>query len=137
VDRTPELSSETEGLGQFPVNRFFSINSDHYYALRYTTQNVIVMRDPSLLVLASLAGGKKHGYAIMQDIRSFGGVSLGPGTLYGAITRLERRGLIRPADPKGRRQPYEITGAGRAYLNSWLASLGRVVRIGLRRLQKA
>jgi DNA-binding PadR family transcriptional regulator len=102
-----------------------------------TTHDVIAMRDPSLLVLASLAGGKKHGYAIMQDIRSFAGVSLGPGTLYGAITRLERRGLIRPVDSKDRRQPYAITSAGRAYLNSRLASLGRVVRIGLQRLQNA
>jgi DNA-binding PadR family transcriptional regulator len=46
------------------------------------------MSDPSLLVLASLADGQKHGYAMMEDIRRFANIRLGPGTLYGAITRL-------------------------------------------------
>ena len=41
--------------------------------------------DPTLLVLASLADGDKHGYAMMTDILAFAGVELGPGTLYGAI----------------------------------------------------
>jgi hypothetical protein len=44
--------------------------------------------DPAFLVLASLADGDKHGYAMMEDIARFAGVRLGPGTLYGAITRL-------------------------------------------------
>jgi DNA-binding PadR family transcriptional regulator len=47
------------------------------------------MGDPSLLILASLTDSPKHGYAIMEDIQRFAGVRLGPGTLYGAITRLE------------------------------------------------
>jgi len=54
------------------------------------------MTDPNLLVLASLAEGDKHGYAMMVDIERFAGVRLGPGTLYGAITRLEEQGWIRP-----------------------------------------
>jgi DNA-binding PadR family transcriptional regulator len=92
------------------------------------------MSDPSLLVLSSLAGGDKHGYAMMEDIELFAGVRLGPGTLYGAITRLEERGWIRPVDSKDRRQPYTITRAGREYLSHQLANLNRVVRAGLRRL---
>jgi len=60
--------------------------------------------DPSLLILASLADGEKHGYAMMEDIQQFAGVRLGPGTLYGAITRLEERGWIRALDAE--------TGAG-------------------------
>lgn len=95
------------------------------------------MSDPSLLVLSSLAGGDKHGYAIMEDIDRFAGVRLGPGTLYGAITRLEERGWIRPVPPKDRRQPYTITGAGREHLYHQLANLDRVVRAGLRRLRNA
>ena len=51
------------------------------------------MSDPTLLVLASLADGAKHGYAMMVDIQSFANIRLGPGTLYGAITRLEQRVL--------------------------------------------
>ena len=95
------------------------------------------MSDPTLLVLSCLAGGDKHGYAMMEDIERFAGVRLGPGTLYGAITRLERRGWIRPVNSKDRRQPYTITGAGREHLHDQLASLGRVVRTGLRRLENA
>ena len=93
------------------------------------------MSNPSLLVLSSLAGGDKHGYAMMEDIERFAGVRLGPGTLYGAITRLEERGWIRPVNAKDRRRPYTITGAGREYLHDQLANLGRIVRAGLRRLE--
>jgi DNA-binding PadR family transcriptional regulator len=95
------------------------------------------MSDPTLLVLSSLAEGDKHGYAMMEDIERFAGVRLGPGTLYGAITRLEERGWIRPVGSKERRQPYTITGAGREYLREQLANLDRVVRAGLRRLKNA
>ena len=95
------------------------------------------MSDPSLLVLSSLAGGNKHGYAMMEDIERFAGVRLGPGTLYGAITRLEECGWIRPIDSKDRRQPYAITGAGREHLQNQLANLDRIVRAGLRRLRNA
>jgi hypothetical protein len=40
--------------------------------------------DPSLLILASLASGPKHGYAMMEDIAAFCGTQLEPGTLYAA-----------------------------------------------------
>jgi DNA-binding PadR family transcriptional regulator len=49
--------------------------------------------DPEMLILASLADGRKHGYAIMKDIGSFSGNTLLPGTLYTAITRLVEKGL--------------------------------------------
>jgi DNA-binding PadR family transcriptional regulator len=95
------------------------------------------MSDPSILVLSSLAGGDKHGYAMMEDIERFAGVRLGPGTLYGAITRLEERGWIAPVSSEDRRQPYTITGAGREHLDEQLAHLGRIVRAGQRRLENA
>ena len=95
------------------------------------------MSDPTILVLSSLADGDKHGYSIMADVEVFAGVRLGPGTLYGAITRLEERGLIRPISSDDRRQPYRITAAGRQYLKDELASLDQVVRIGQRRLRDA
>ena len=95
------------------------------------------MSDPTLLVLASLADGDKHGYAMMDDIQRFANIRLGPGTLYGAITRLEQRGWIRPVKSQERRQPYCITSAGRRYLEEKLASLNLVVKIGLTRLKRA
>jgi DNA-binding PadR family transcriptional regulator len=94
------------------------------------------MSDPSLLVLASLADGDKHGYAMMMDIQAFAKVELGPGTLYGAITRLEQRGFIRPVSSADRRQPYRLTAAGRRYLEEQLAGLESLVRVGLRRLRQ-
>ena len=95
------------------------------------------MSDPSLLILASLAEGDKHGYAMMEDIERFAGVRLGPGTLYGAITRLEERGWIRPVQSGGRRQPYAITASGRKVLEEETAGLERVVRTALKRLKHA
>lgn len=95
------------------------------------------MTDPTLLVLASLADGDKHGYAMMEDIQRFAAVRLGPGTLYGAITRLEERGWIRPVNTDDRRQPYRITGAGREYLEEQVASLDRVLKTAAKRLKHA
>ena len=95
------------------------------------------MSDPTLLVLSSLADGDKHGYAMMQDIEAFAGVRLGPGTLYGAITRLEEHGWIRPAGARSRRQPYTITSSGREHLRAELASLRQLVKTGLSRMKHA
>jgi DNA-binding PadR family transcriptional regulator len=95
------------------------------------------MSDPTLLVLASLAAGDKHGYAMMLDIESFAGVRLGPGTLYGAITRLEETGWIRPVGPRSRRQTYRISGAGRQHLKARLQSLSQLVATAIGRLNEA
>ncbi len=91
--------------------------------------------DPGLLVLSSLAGGPRHGYAITRDVEEVAGVKLGPGTLYGALSRLEDKGLINALPSEERRRPYEITGAGRAALAEQLAMLERVVDSGLSRLR--
>ena len=95
------------------------------------------MSDPTVLVLSSLAEGDKHGYAMMQDIESFAAIKLGPGTLYGAITRLEEHGWIRPVGAKSRRQPYTITPSGRRHLQQELATLQQVVKTGLSRVKHA
>jgi DNA-binding PadR family transcriptional regulator len=93
--------------------------------------------DPGLLVLSSLAAGPKHGYAITQDIQEVAGVRLGPGTLYGALSRLEERGLIEALPSEDRRRPYRLTAAGAAALSEQLRMLDRVVSTGLKRLQAA
>jgi DNA-binding PadR family transcriptional regulator len=96
------------------------------------------MSDPALLVLSSLADGDKHGYAMMEDIERFAGVRLGPGTLYGAIARLEQRGWIRPVrSVEDRRQPYTLSAQGRRYLEEQLSELNQIVRTGLKRLRHA
>ena len=93
--------------------------------------------DPCLLVLASLADGDKHGYAMMEDIERFASVKLGPGTLYGAITRLEENGWIAPVPSEDRRQPYTLTPLGRKSLEEELAALNGVVKTALKRLKHA
>lgn len=93
--------------------------------------------DPPLLIMTSLAEGPKHGYALLQDIESFAGVRLGPGTLYGAIGRLEERGLIEPAAPEGRARPYRLTASGLAALQARLSDLSAIVGEGQARLQGA
>ena len=67
--------------------------------------------EPWLLVLTSLADGPKHGYAIIADVAAFSGVRLEPGTLYRALSRLERRGWVRPLATAGRGRSYEIAAA--------------------------
>ena len=93
--------------------------------------------DPPLLILTSLASGPKHGHALLLDIESFSGARLGPGTLYGAITRLERRGLIEPLGSDDRRRPYRITAAGSEFLDAALAELRRIVDEGTARTRRA
>lgn len=90
--------------------------------------------DPALLILASLAGGEKHGYAMMEDIEATTGVHLGPGTLYGAISRLEVEGLIEALPADERRRPYRLTRQGSVFLRQYLASLQKFVSIGFERL---
>jgi DNA-binding PadR family transcriptional regulator len=90
--------------------------------------------DPPLLILVSLADGPKHGHALAKDIEGFAGVTLGPGALYGAITRLDERGLIEPLPGDDRRRPYRITAAGSAALAGALADMRRIARTGLARL---
>src|SRR6202050_1597419 len=87
--------------------------------------------DPPLLILVSLADGPKHGHALAKDIEAFAGVRLGPGALYGAITRLVERGLIEPLGSDDRRRPYRITPPGSAALAETLADLRRVTRAGV------
>jgi DNA-binding PadR family transcriptional regulator len=95
------------------------------------------VNDAGLLVLTSLSSGPKHGHAVLLDIDSFAGVRLGPGTLYGAITRLEERGLIEPLATDDRRRPYRITAAGTTALADSLQSMRRIVAAGTTRLQAA
>jgi len=92
--------------------------------------------EPPVLILTSLADGPKHGYALTKDIERFAGVSLGPGTLYGAIGRLEERGFIEPS-PAGadeRRRPYRITAAGRVALTEAVRAMRTLADEGAARL---
>jgi DNA-binding PadR family transcriptional regulator len=91
--------------------------------------------DAGLLILASLAAGPKHGYAMLEDIEGLAGVRMGPGTLYTTLARLQQHGWIEalPAQDT-RRRPYRLTGAGAAVLRAQLLRLERFTSAGLRRM---
>jgi DNA-binding PadR family transcriptional regulator len=92
---------------------------------------------PATLILASLADGAKHGYALTKDIESFAGVRLAPGTLYEALARLQAQGLIEPVESHDRRRPYRLTAVGATTLRAQLAAQRRVADVGLRRLAQS
>jgi DNA-binding PadR family transcriptional regulator len=92
---------------------------------------------PATLILSSLAGGSKHGYALTADIASFAHVRLQPGTLYGALSRLEKGGLIEALEESGRRRPYALTTKGRTALAAHLTAQRETASVGLRRLAAA
>jgi DNA-binding PadR family transcriptional regulator len=98
-----------------------------YYA---SCSNLRTVNDPTILILTSLSSGERHGYALQQDIERFAGVRLGPGTLYGAIGRLEERGLIEPVGDDGRRRTYRLTAAGVSALERSLHQMRTIVEEG-------
>ncbi len=88
-----------------------------------------------LLLLAILAGGALHGYAVIEALRerSGGAFDLPEGSVYPALHRLEAAGLLtsRWAEANGRRRrEYEVSGAGREALKArqaeWDAFTGAV-----------
>jgi DNA-binding PadR family transcriptional regulator len=87
-----------------------------------------------MLVLTSLASGPKHGYALIKDVEDFAGVKMGPGTLYGCLTKLEEAGLIEALPAQDRRHPYRITAQGSATLRERLSESARIAKLGLQRL---
>lgn len=102
-----------------------------------TTRTPRELLTPAALhVLLSLAEGERHGYGIKLDVeeRTAGALSLGPGTLYEAIHRMEKSGWIEePArrrdraktDP--RRKYYRLTKEGRDRLKQELERLQDIV----------
>ena len=109
-----------------------------------STRHVVIARDnkglghysdPPLLVLASLANGPKHGHAMIEDIACLSGTRLDPGTLYGAIARLEKQGWIEPLPAEERRRPYQITHDGLSVLRAQLKTLQQFTKAGLGRLE--
>jgi DNA-binding PadR family transcriptional regulator len=90
-----------------------------------------------LLILVSLADGAKHGYAMQDDIAALTDERPGPGTLYGAIRRLEEQDYITSLPAQDRRKPYQLTDKGRAALQAELQRIRTVVNTGLRRLAVA
>ena len=71
-----------------------------------------------------------HGYQLMQAVGtvSHGRVKMGPGTLYGVLTRMGKDGLIMVVNDDGRRKTYAITEAGKEALKQEFERLEAMIR---------
>ena len=88
-------------------------------------------------IMTALADGEKHGYAVMREVEQMtdGEVTMGPGTLYGAVKRMLSAGLIEETEERPdpeiddeRRRYYRLTGFGARVLTAETARLERIVR---------
>jgi DNA-binding PadR family transcriptional regulator len=99
------------------------------------------LSEPVFLILASLAGEPRHGYAILQDIESLtsGRVRLSTGTLYGALRRLLEDGWIRrqtEKHPSRDRQIYALTAGGRQVLTAEVDRMQQISNFAAGRLSE-
>jgi DNA-binding PadR family transcriptional regulator len=99
------------------------------------------LRPVELEILVSLADEERHGYAIMQETaeRTGGALRLDPGTLYRALERMRKGGLVaestRRRDSEAddeRRRYYRITALGRRAARAEMERLEELVRAGRR-----
>jgi DNA-binding PadR family transcriptional regulator len=102
----------------------------------------LTVSEQVFLILLSLAAGRKHGYAILKDVEAMSGgaLVLSTSTLYGALGRLEREGLVghveaeREVAPGLPRKVYELTPGGLALLQGEAARLRRMALLANRYL---
>ncbi|MBN1450483.1 MAG: helix-turn-helix transcriptional regulator [Anaerolineales bacterium] len=102
-----------------------------------TDPNLPPLREPTFLILLSLAPGPMHGYAILKEVKrlSEGRVKMSTGTLYGAIERLLEQGWIQRVDDpllnetNRERKAYELTELGHKALNVEIARLKKLVSL--------
>ena len=120
--------------------------------LTLSASDLIPLREPTFYILLTLAQGKKHGYAILQQVAALSSsrVRLSTGTLYGALGRLLTQGLIEraaegtpdareegmePDDGDGalsstrQRKCYQLTPFGQRVLEAELARLQALLSI--------
>lgn len=96
-----------------------------------------------LLILKALAFGPRHGYAVVEWIEQATDDTLlvGEGTLYPALHRLERQGLIEASwglsDNNRRARYYQLSAAGRRRLSAGSSSWHRFVEAAARALRTA
>ena len=107
----------------------------------YTSPDDLLPLTPAVFhILLALSEGKKHGYAIMQDVEEITGgrLAMGPGTLYGSIKRMLQSKLIEETkaphhDDDPRRRYYRLTDFGSHVANAEARRLAALVRIARKR----
>src|ERR1700722_6920051 len=88
-------------------------------------------------ILLALVGQERHGYDIMQQVKSDsqGAVKMGPGTLYGSLDRMIEAGLVAKGNTKDpRRIYYRLTALGQTMLRAETERMSRVALVARRQL---
>jgi DNA-binding PadR family transcriptional regulator len=110
---------------------------DNYSCYRYICGRNMAALTPAVVhVLLALAGGERHGYAILKDVQQQSGSRLrfGPGTIYGTLQRLMEAGWVEevPAPTPAadeRRRYYRLTRSGREALRDEVDRLGALIAV--------
>ena len=102
-----------------------------------TVEGIRGSSDRSILVLTSLAGGPKHGYALIKDIEGLCRREARSGDLYGCLAKLEQAGLVEALPAEDRRHPYRITASGLQAVRERLTESARIAELGLGRVAGA
>ncbi|MCR4621903.1 MAG: PadR family transcriptional regulator [Clostridiales bacterium] len=71
-----------------------------------------------------------HGYGVSRQVKSLtgGSVTIGAGTMYGTLSKMEQDGLIRFVSEEDKRKLYQITELGREVLDAECARIERLYR---------
>ncbi|MCA9931447.1 MAG: PadR family transcriptional regulator [Anaerolineales bacterium] len=111
--------------------------------------SLLPLREPTFLILLSLADGEKHGYAILKDVSeiSHGNVTMSTGTLYEALSRLLEQGIIERAAnqppsaaenyPGRPRKSYRLTTKGVRVVEAETMRIQSLVDIAQTRLSRS
>ena len=100
--------------------------------IRDDTKKYLPLTESTYYIMLTLVE-PLHGYAVMQKIEeiSKGTVKVGPGTLYGAFTSLEKEGLIVKVKEEDRRKSYVLTAKGKKVLMNQIKRLKIMTQNGL------
>jgi len=100
--------------------------------MRNDTNKYLPLTESTYYIMLTLVE-PLHGYAVMQKVEeiSKGTVKVGPGTLYGAFTSLEKEGLIVKVKEENRRKSYVMTQKGKKVLINQTRRLEIMTQNGL------
>ena len=98
----------------------------------YNTQKYLPLTEATYYTLLALIE-PRHGYIVMQKVKeiSRGTVDIGPGTLYGIFSTLQKQGLILKVKEENRRKTYTLTPKGKAVLRKQITRLEIMAQGGL------
>ncbi len=104
-------------IGWYYIVNRYNISRYKRHIMEKQFTKYLPLTESTTYILMALAE-PIHGYVLMQKVEemSQGTVKIGPGTLYGAFSQLEKEGLIKMVKEADRRKSYVITIKGKTVL---------------------